>query len=79
MQVKVLTQDGGGGGGGRTRRRADARLIMDVRGSRAACGGCCKSLVSPGVSPDRPASCVAVPCHVVGFASGCGQFSRIVS
>ena len=31
------------------------------------------------VSPDRPARCVAVPCHVVGFAFGCGQFSRIVS
>lgn len=36
-------------------------------------------MVSPGVSPDRPARCVAVPCHVVGFAFGCGQFSRIVS
>ena len=48
---------------------------MDVRGSSATCRGCCKSLVSP----DRPARCVAVPCHVVGFAFGCGQFSRIVS
>ena len=63
-------------GGGRTRRRADARLAMDVRGSSAAWGGCCKSVVLP----DRPARCVAVhvPCHVVGFVFGCGLFSRIV-
>ena len=30
------------------------------------------------VLPDRPARCVAVSCHVVGFVLGCGQFSRIV-
>jgi hypothetical protein len=31
------------------------------------------------VLPDRPARCVAVSCHVVGFVFGCGQFSRVVS
>ena len=60
---------GGGGGaneaaGGCPTRNERARLERGVR-------GCCKS----AVLPDRPARCVAVSCHVVGFVFGCGQFS----
>ena len=71
MQAQVLAQDGGGANeaaGGCPTRNGRARFERGVR-------GCCKSVVLP----DRPARCVAVSCHVVGFVFGCGQFSRIVS